>query len=206
MSKRPSPLFDRLKGYAIRFGLAQPDPITWHEEQARASRAAYQVAERGVDIRPLIPYLHFHFTNGNYASEIPRTLARAGTEGIALLTNLVITGDRRVRDEAGWGLHFVAQEPMAFEALIRSANTETDPSLRANALGYLRRSKGPPEILVPLGLQFMSSDDAYARWQAASFLARYMQIDEARKALEKATNDPDQRVRSTAASAMNQKR
>jgi hypothetical protein len=40
-------------------------------------------------------------TNGNYASEAPRTLAHAGNEGIAVLTNLVSTGADPVRDQAG---------------------------------------------------------------------------------------------------------
>ena len=60
---------------------------------------------------------------------------------------------------------------LAMEELLRSANSETNAALRANALGYLRDSKGPAEILVPLGLRFIRSEDAYARWQAAGLLA-----------------------------------
>jgi len=201
---RRNRLVETAQGYAIRFGFTTPPPIHPLELQSRACEAAYNLAERAnVDISRLIPHLRYHFTNGTYAdSNSSRALAHAGPAGIAVLTNLLFTGTRNVRDQAGWALHHVKSKPEVIAALIRSASTETDQQIRANFLLYLEGSRGPAEQLVPLGLKFIRSDDGYTRWAAASMLRDYVSIAEVRSALEQALTDSDSRVRSAAERAL----
>jgi hypothetical protein len=187
------------KGYMIRLHLKKPDALLPHERIYRATRAVYILAESGkVDTRSLVPHLAFHFTNSNY-TECPRALANSGDEGISVLTNLLFTGRDAIRDEAAYGLYFAKKKPQAISALLRAATVETNRSLRANALGYLRGSGAPAEKAVPVALESLRSEDAYTRWQAAGLLADYRSIDQVDKALEAAANDPDERVRKAAA-------
>src|SRR6185295_9117307 len=105
---RPN-LRETIRSYALRFGIVKPRPIHPLELQSRACEAAYKLAEQAnVDISRLVPQLRYHFTNGTYAgSNSGRALAGAGPTGIAVLTNLLLTGTRSVRDQAGWSLHHV---------------------------------------------------------------------------------------------------
>lgn len=201
---RQNRLVETAQGYAMRFRLMKPPAISPLELESRACEAAYSLAERAaVDISRLVPHLRYHFTNGTYADvNSGRALAQAGPTGISVLTNLLFTGIRSVRDQAGASLSHVKSRPEVIAALIRSASTETDRSLRANAVLYLDRSRGPAEQLVPLGLKFLHSDDGYARWTAATMLRGYTDIPEVRSAMELALTDSDSRVRSAAERAL----
>jgi HEAT repeat protein len=87
-------------------------------------------------------------------------------------------------------------------ALIRSATTEPDKVLRANAVAYLNGCAGPAEQLVPLGLKFLKSDDAYDRWNGARLLKGYLSTREVEQAFQAAAADPDSRVRSLVRAAL----
>jgi hypothetical protein len=201
LSERPS----KWRGFwhdckaVLRLSGSQPDPsMVLHDLKFRAVRASCILAENANgDIRLLIPQLSF-LAKTTDLTEANRALASAGDEGISVLTNLLFTGDARLRNDAAWGLHHVKRRPQVISAFLRDATVETNQILRANALGYLRGSGAPAEKTVPLGLEFLRSEDAYTRWQAAGFLADYRSIDEVDKALEAATNDPDERVRGAA--------
>jgi hypothetical protein len=203
---RRNRLVDAARGYAIRFGLARPSSISPLDLQSLACEAAFNLAERAeVDISRLVPHLRYHLTNGTYAdSNSARALVRAGPDGIAVLTNLVLTGTINVRAQAGWALHFTNKRPEAIAALIQSASSDPLPQLRAEALLYLQGSHGAPEALVPLGLGFLHSDDGYARWTAATLLQDYVSKDEVRVALQAALTDTDSRVRGAAERALKQ--
>ena len=196
---------ETVRNCAVRFRLAKPRPVAPLELQSRACEAAYHLAERAdVDISRLVPHLQYHFTNGTYAdSNSGRALAGAGPTGITVLTNLLVTGKRSVRDNAGAALGHVDRRPEVIDALIRSANSDPDPTLRANAVLYLGGSHGPAQQMVPLGLKFLKSDDGYDRWAAALLLQDYRTIREVRTALEAAISDPDDRVRSVIERALN---
>ena len=186
-----SSLTDKVRGYAIRFGFAKPPPIHPLELQSRACEAAYNLAERSnVDITSLIPHLTYHFTNGTYAdSPAPRALAGAGSAGIAVLTNLLFTGNRNVRDQSGWAMNLypaTRRKPEVYTALIRAASGETNGQLRANFLLYLTGSRAPAEQVVPLGLRSLRTGDAYERGMAAGLLKDYTSDENVRKALEEA--------------------
>jgi hypothetical protein len=143
LSRRQQSMTEVARGYAVRLRLVKPPPLSLVELQSRACEAAYVLAERAdVDIHSLVPHLMFHFTNGTYtSSNSGRALAQAGPNGIASLTNLLAVGPRPVRDEAGWSLHHQNRRPEVVAALIRSADSDTDPKIRANALLYLKRSR-----------------------------------------------------------------
>jgi hypothetical protein len=196
--------WESLRNRAIRLGLVQPHPIHPRELQSRACEAAYTLAERAdVDISGLVPHLEYHLTNGTYAdSNSGRALAAAGPQGVAVLTNLLQVGGRSVRDNAGAALRHVDQRPEVIDALIRSANGDPDPGLRANAVLYLAGSRGLAHQLVPLGLKFLQSDDGYQRWAGANLLQDYRTNPEARTALQAALSDPDERVRSASQRAL----
>lgn len=96
---------------------------------------------------------------------------------------------------------------MAIEALVRTATSESNPRLRANAVGCLRHSKAPADRMVPIGLRFIRSEDGYDRWHAAQLLAQYIAVDDkAHEALEGALNDSDNPVRLTATNALRRQR
>jgi hypothetical protein len=192
------PIWETVRNYAVRFRLAKPLPIHPLELQSRACEAAYNLAERAnADISGLVPHLQYHFTNGTYAdSNSGRALAAAGPIGISVLTNLLSAGGRSVRDNAGSALAHVDTRPEVIEALIRSANSDPNPRLRANAVFYLKGSRAPAHQMALLGLKFLQSDDRYDRWAAAMLLHDYRAIPEVRTALEAAISDPDDRVRS----------
>ena len=205
LSEKPNRFSERIRNYLVGFRLLRPKPLTVHEQEHRASRAAYILAEdANVDIRRLIPHLVWWYTNSNYAvSENTRALARAGSEGIAVLTNLACGHPvRYVRDDAAWALHLVPNAPGTAEALIRIATSEPDPKLRANAFLYLPRSRGPTNVIVPLGIKGLASQDPYQRWTAADLLSRYVVSDEVRAAFERALSDSDERVRKLATNIM----
>jgi HEAT repeat protein len=197
---------ETVRDYAVRFRIMTPHPVRPLELQSRACEAAYNLGERGnVDISGLVPHLRYHFTNGTYAdSNSGRALAAAGPAGIAVLTNLLATGTRAVRDQAGWSLHHVKKRPEVIAALIKSATVDPDRTLRANALLYLRRCGGPENELVPLGLTFLGSEDGYDRWTGATFLRDYLAVSEVRAAFESARADDDERVRSVIEGALKQ--
>jgi hypothetical protein len=198
LSQRPNKRREWWKGWLVRFHLSKPDTLLPHEWNYRAARAAYMIAESGnVDIRRLLPHLSYHFTNSNYG-EFSRALTRAGDEGISVLTNYVLSDHQRYRDDAASALSHVNRKPQAFAALIRVATLESNRSLRANALLYLRGSKAPADQVVPLTLQFLRSDDAYTRRMAAGLLADYRSLAEVSNALHRALSDPDENVRRAA--------
>jgi hypothetical protein len=200
---RPSVL-ETVRNFGVRLRIVKPRELSALELQSRACEAAYHLAERaGVDISRLVPHLQYHFTNGTYAdSNSGRALARAGPAGISVLTNLLFAGGRSVRDNAGAALGHVNGKPQVIQALIRSAGSDPDSMLRANAVLYLSRSRGAAEQMVPLGLKFLKSDDGYERWAAASLLLEYRAVPEARAVLAEAISDPDQRVRSVSERAL----
>jgi len=183
---RPRKWRDHLRGWLIRFRFVEPNQLSPYEVVNRASEAAYNLGERSkTDIGTLIPHLEFHFTNGTYAdSASSRALASAGPRGIAILTNLMFfSASYNVRDQSAWALHHVSKRPEVIAALIRAANTETNATLRVNALGYLRRSRAPPQQIVPLALKFLRSTNAYDRQQAKWALSEYKDVEEVRAAL-----------------------
>jgi hypothetical protein len=182
---RPHKWRDNLRPWLMRFYIIKRDELGPKEVINRAAEAAYKLGERsGMDMGALIPHLEYHFTNGMYAdSSAARALASAGSRGIAILTNLMFSGSHNVRDQSAWALHHVSKRPEVMAALIRVANTETNAVLRANALGYLPRSGGPTEDLVPLGLRFLRSTNAYDRQQAKWMLSGYQHLEEVRAAL-----------------------
>jgi HEAT repeat protein len=184
--------------------MLRPEAVPLYEQQSRAARAAYMLVERAnADISALIPDLRFQLIQSRYAeSEAARALVNAGPDGIAVLTNLIVTGLRPVRDQAGWALGMATSNPGAVEALVRAANADPDRALRANALLYLSDAKGRDEVLVPLGLRFLQSEDGYDRWAGVALLASHLDVERVRDALEKAANDPDERVRLRAARAL----
>jgi len=182
---RPRKWRDHLRWWLVEFHIIERDQLNPFEVVNRASEAAFKLGERSkTDIGTLIPHLEFHFTNGTYAdSASPRALASAGPGGIAVLTNLLFSGSYNVRDQSAWALHFVARRPEVIAALIRAANTETNATLRANALGSLRRSRAHTEQIVPLALKFLRSTNAYDRQQAKWVLSEYKDVEEVRAAL-----------------------
>jgi HEAT repeat protein len=189
---------ETIRNYAVHFRIAKPRAIHPLELQSRACEAAYHLAERAnVDISGLVPHLQYHFTNGTYAdSNSGRALARAGPTGIRILTKLLLTGTRPVRDNAGSALTHVRKQPEVIAALIQSATSDPDRTLRANAVGYLRGCDGPADQLLPLGLKFLGSEDGYDRCRGAMLLQNYLSMREVRTAFEAAISDPDERVRS----------
>jgi hypothetical protein len=203
LSQRPNKRSELWKGWMIRLNLARPEPFGAHELNYRAARAAYILAENSdVDVRPLLHELIFHFTNSTYG-EFSHALARAGDEGFSVLTNYVMSDQPRLRDEAASALRFLRNKPQAIAALLRVATLETNRSLRANALGYLKGSGAMADEVVPLALESLRSEDGYMRWQAADLLLDYRSIAEVSKALQTATNDPDPLVRRVAARSAN---
>lgn len=182
---RPHKLRDWVRGWLMRFYIVKRDELNPFDIVNRACEVAYNLGERSkTDIRLLIPHLEFHFTNGTYAdSASSRGLASAGPQGIAILTNLMFSGSYNVRDQSAWALHHVNKRPEVIAALMRMANTETNAILRANALLYLHGSDGPAEVLVPLGLKFLRSTNAYDRKMAKSMLLGYKHVEEVRAAL-----------------------
>jgi len=182
---RPRKWRDKVRPWLMRFHLIPRDEMAPQVVVNRACEAAYNLGERSkTDIKPLIPHLEFHFTNGMYAdSAASLALARAGPQGIAILTNLMFSSSYNVRDQSAWALHHVNKRPEVIAGLIRVANTETNAILRANALLYLNGSDGPAEVLVPLGLKFLRSTNAYDRKMAKYLLSGYKHVEEVRAAL-----------------------
>ena len=199
LSRRPNKWRDGWNGWKARLRFAASPPL--HEQQFRAIRATFILAESGnVDIRPLLPQLTFHARNAEQ-SEAFRALARAGEEGISVLTNLLFTGDVDVRRDASWGLHFVNKKSQATAALLRSATVETNFRARAEAFRALSSSGAQADQVVPLGLRLLGSEDGYTRRQAAEVLVDYRSLAEVSNALHAALSDPDVEVRRTAARA-----
>jgi hypothetical protein len=205
LRRQPGSWREKLRDLAVRVHLLAWEQPALAEKQFRASRAAYELAELAdVDISDLIPLLTYHFTNSSYAEvENARALADAGPAGISVLTNLLATGSLRVRSQAAWAMHLVPNRPGVNEALVRAANSDPDSRLRGEVLFYFPRKGGPTNLLAPVALRFIRSEDPYQRWPAAEVLASYIGADGARTALEGALNDPDQRVRSVARRALN---
>jgi HEAT repeat protein len=132
--------------------------------------------------------------------------ADTGREGIRELTNLLFTGTRYVRDMAGSSLRHGRTDPRAIAALIQSALTETDAGLRANAMLYLKGSRGPEDRLSALGLKGLKSKDGYERSMAANLLGDFVHRTEVATALNEALHDADERVRSAAKGALRRAR
>jgi len=194
---------EQLEKSIVWLRLKKPATLTMAEQQFRAARAAYLLAERGdVEIRSLVPQLEFHVTNSTYLdSEAGRALAGCGPEGFSILTNLLATGDPRVRDRAAWALGLIRTQQGAVEALIR-ATLDPDRSVRVTAILSLPGRNGPTNLIVPVGLKFLRSDDGYERWGGASLLGGYAAADGVLPALKAASGDPDERVRSAASRAI----
>jgi len=206
LSERPKSPLQRIRDLAARWRLLNPPPLPLAERQSRAARAAWLLAEdSGVDISRLVPLLRFHFTNSNYAeTEASRALARAGPDGIACLTNLLVAGEPRVRDISGWALALdgtVRSIPGVQDALMAAAESDVDPRTRSNLGLYLShfRETGDVRRTVSLGCRFLESGNPNDRWVGANLLGAHVSDPLARAALERAKNDPDQRVGSTAA-------
>lgn len=182
---RPHTWRDKLQPWLLRFHLVRAEEMRPQELVNRACEAAYNLGEdSSTDIQPLIPHLEFHFTNGTYAySSSSRALTSSGPQGIAILTNLMFSGSDYLRNESAFALRHVNKRPEVIAALIRMLTTETNAILRANALGYLNGSEGPTEVLVPLGLKFLRSTNAYDRQQAKWLLLGYKHVEEVRAAL-----------------------
>ncbi len=91
--------------------------------------------------------------------------------------------------------------------MLRSAATETNAVIQANAVLYLAKfeANGSAAQLVPLGLQFLKSEAGYSRWAGANLLASFTGESTVRAALEAAEKDPDERVRATASRALGKK-
>lgn len=198
---------ERIPVLLRRFRILPPLTLSPNERHYRAARAAYTIAERSdADISSLVPRLTFHLLDSNYLdSEAGRALAGAGPEGVAALTNLVIHPDQRVRDRAIYSLSHARGKPGVYEAFLRSVDDE-DQSVRFAAVSSLgREPRRDPAVVVPIGLRFLEKTDPYGRWAAARLLAGCLQDDRAKAALQRALDDPDERVRSTAARALKEK-
>jgi len=182
---RPRKWRDKFRPWLMRFHLIRQDEMWPQEVVNRACEAAYNVGEdSSTDIQSLIPHLEFHFTNGTYAySSSSRALTSAGPRGIALLTNLMVSGSDYLRNESALALRHVNQRPEVTAALIRMLNTETNAILRVNALLYVQGSDAPAEVLVPLGLKSLRSTNAYERQKAKWILLKYRHVEEVRAAL-----------------------
>lgn len=204
LQHRPHDFFEKVRWQFVRWRVLRVKRLTIYEQQKQASMAAWILAEDHVDIRPLIPDLVWWFTFSNYAgSDNARALVGAGPEGIAVITNFLCTHPTRfVREEAAWALHLVPNAPGTVEALVRVATTEKDPQLRANAFSYFPRRGGPTNVIVPLCLKAMGSEDGYQRWLAADLLARYAVSEEVLAGFERALSDSDERVRKVATNVL----
>ena len=213
LHSRPSPLREYVRGYAVRWHLMKPAKLSFQDWEFRAARAAYHLAEDAdLSLAGFVPDLRFHLTNSSYAeTEMARALARAGPEGIACLTNLLAHGERRVRGQAARALALdrgVRSQPGAQDALIQSATSDPDPFIRANALIFLSsfQQGAATNRLVSLGLQSLKSDDGYTRWAATLLLQNYLSIPDVAAAFPGLASDPDERVRSAAAKALEGRR
>ena len=94
LRRRPGSIPELVRQGGVRFHLLRPETLPLHEQQFRAARAAYMLAERAnEDISVLIPDLRFQLIQSRYAeSECARALVNAGPEGIGVLTDLIVTG------------------------------------------------------------------------------------------------------------------
>jgi hypothetical protein len=182
---------ESVRDYAVRFHFLQPRTIPQRELQSRACEAAYHIAEEAnVDISSLVPNLRYHFTNGTYAdSNSGRALARAGASGFSVLTNLLLTGTAQVQDMAGWSLGHLKNRPDVVAALVQYANDDPTLGKRYNALIYLHGRGGPADLVVPIGLKYLQSQNSYAQKAAARLLEDYKQDERARRALQEFQNN-----------------
>lgn len=200
LERRADSPFQKLKTMAMRWRLLKPDPIWLEELQGRAARAAYMLVEDDpqVTIPSLVPSLTYHFTNSGHAdSENVRALARAGSPGVAVLTNLLVTGNVRVRDQAAYGLSFVADQLEVTRALLR-ATEDSDRSVRVTATVAMPYRSPLTNETIAVAMRLLSSPDGYERWAGANMLEGYAALPEVAKALQSATNDSDARVKSAA--------
>ncbi|MBL9174944.1 MAG: HEAT repeat domain-containing protein [Verrucomicrobiales bacterium] len=210
LGERPDSFRIRIRGWAERRRFLRPRVLSHRDLQNRAAQAArILAADAGVDTSPLVPALRSRIRSASGVEpEMAIALAWAGTPGVSALLDLLFSGDAEVRDQSGWA---VSQDrkirclPGVQDALIRRAAEEPDPTVRANLVLYLShyRSDGDASRLVPLGIRLLSDTNAYARWMGAQLLASQSQAPEARAALERALNDSEDRVRTTAQGALN---
>jgi len=182
---------ESVRDYAVRFHFLRPRAIPQRELQSRACEAAYHLAEEAnVDISRLVPNLRYHFTNGTYAdSNSARALAGAGASGFSILTNLLFTGTPPVQDMAGWSLGLIRKHPEVVAALVQYASDDPTLSKRSTALIYLHGLGGPAELVVPLGLTYLHSQNPYAQKAAARLLEDYKQDERVREALQEFQNN-----------------
>lgn len=210
LEERPDSLRVRIRDWAERLRLVRPLEIAHGELQSRAAQAARILAvDVGVDTSRLVPALRSRIRGASGVEPgMAVALAWSGTPGVSALLDLLSSGDAEVRDQAGWAVsqdRKTRSQPGVQDALVRSALADPDPKVRANLVLYLSlyRADGDASRLVPVGIRFLSDTNAYARWMGAKLLASQVQSPEARAALERALNDSEDRVRTTAQGALN---
>jgi|GEM_PF-1258060 len=161
--------------FASRCNLTRAPSVDREQLQGRACEAAYLIAERASsDISCLTPYLYYHLTNGTYADiSSARALARSGNRGVSILTNLLFSPKPGVRNNAGMGLSFAKTNGAAINALLQSARSDPDLTLRANALLYLRGGGASSKDMVVTAIQLIDSKNDFARHTAELILADY---------------------------------
>lgn len=210
LEERPNSLRVRIRDWAERLRLVRRLAIPHGELQSRAAQAARILAvDVGVDTSRLVPALRARIRGASGVEpEMAVALAGAGSPGVSALLDLLSSGDAEVRDQAGWAVsqdRKIRSHPGVQDALVRGAMEDPDPKVRANLVLYLShyRSDGDASRLVPVGIRFLSDTNPYARWMGAKLLASQVQSPEARTALERALNDSEARVRTTAQGALN---
>lgn len=203
LRRKPKSFQEQFRRLAARLHLRKPDRIPLEEEQRRAARAAWVLADRaGADIGVLITSLQYHLTNSNYADpENGRALANAGSGGIAVLTNLLVNGELHARGQSAWALHLARTKPGVVDALLQAVN-DPDRSIRVRVLLSLRDcDRKVSERIIPVGLDYLGSLDPVERWAGAKLLQEHITADRVSNALREAAGDLDERVRSAAIEA-----
>lgn len=189
-------LLTEIRTYIIQFAsrsrLTRAPSIDREKLQGRACEAAYLIAEgRGSDISCLTPYLYYHLTNGTYADiSSAHALARSGDRGVSILTNLLFSPKAAMRNNAGMGLSFVKTNAVAIRALLQSARSDPDLTLRANALLYLRGGGVPPKDMVAPAIRLLDSKNGFVRRTAEQILGDYPENEMARKAMAERMRTP----------------
>jgi hypothetical protein len=129
-------------------------------------------------------------------------LALAGPAGIAVLTNYLFIGIDAERDHASWALHYVPDKPGVAAMLIAAADSDTNSTVRANALRSLEKSGAPAELIVPLGQKHFRGVGWEEQWAAICMLRPYCNRPDVRSLFEEAMKYNDDRLRRTAQRAL----
>ncbi|MBN8249136.1 MAG: hypothetical protein J0L84_17040 [Verrucomicrobia bacterium] len=181
---------------------------TYEDRQARALRALVNaVPSPAAELSPLVPDLRYHLVE---RSEIlaALTLSRAGSDGLACLTNLVDSADAKIRDFAGFALtsspevraHPGVKSALTAAALSQAEPSESDPMLRSRLLLYLSLFEPDQDsgILVPMALAALESTNGQVRRSAVELIGHHRADPRSDPALHRALKDDEPTVIATA--------